>query len=451
MRIIDSRQLIVFGILFGALLWSPAAEPVAAQETPREEATDSLRQELEALRAQLDSLRAVVERLQAQGREEEAAEAAGALERLREAARAAAGQADTTAAEPEEQEFVGRQRSLQALNPEISVNADIFGHVDTDDPDADNFVAREFEFSFQAALDPFSRAKIFVSHHVPGAELEPFEGEEGHAHEEGGGGLAVEEGYVEWVNLPAGFSLKLGKLFQQFGQLNRWHAHALPFQSRSLPHLAYIGEEALAQTGASVRWLVPVHGAGTYEATFEATRSSNETLFGESHGPSYLGHVNAFWQLSRSVDFEIGVSGLFGEHEDPELGEQFDQRLYGVETAFNWIPPGQSRYRGFTFRGGAMMHDGEEEALGLWSMAEVRLSQQWLVGARYDRVENPADPEQTAWLFSPTLTWWQSEWVRVRAEYDLLGRDIPGVETDDVGKFLLQVTFAMGPHKHETY
>ena len=468
MRTIGYRQFLVFGVLLGALLWSPAATPAAAQEAPREEATDSLRQELEVLRAQLDSLRAVVERLQAQGREAEAAEAEGELEQLRAAAREAAGQPDTTAARPEEQEFVGRQRSLQALNPEISVNADVFGHVDTDDPDADNFVPREFEFSFQAALDPFSRAKIFVSHHVGGAEIEAFEGEEGHdhGHEEGGGGLAVEEGYVEWVNLPAGFSLKVGKFFQQFGQLNRWHAHALPFQSRSLPHIAFLGEESLAQAGASVTWLLPMEGGGAYDATLEVTRSSNESLFGESARPSVLGHVNGFWQLSPATDLDLGLSWINGSYEDEE--HFFDRNLFGAEMAFTWRPPERARYRGFVFRGGAMLLDGlvedeeheeegaEEEhaeagsgnALGLWSLAELRLSQQWLVGARFDWTENPADPEETAWLVSPTLTWWQSEWVRLRLEYDLLGRS---ALDENEGRLWLQVTFAMGPHKHETY
>jgi hypothetical protein len=55
--------------------------------------------------------------------------------------------------------------------------------------------------------------------------------------------------------------------------------------------------------------------------------------------------------------------------------------------------------------------------------------------------------DDSAWLISPTLTWWQSEWVRIRAEYDHLERSMG--ETTNL--FALQITFAMGPHKHETY
>ena len=92
--------------------------------------------------------------------------------------------------------------------------------------------------------------------------------------------------------------------------------------------------------------------------------------------------------------------------------------------------------------------DEGEHALGVWALGDLRLSQSWLVGARFDRTENPADLEETAWLFSPTLTWWQSEYVRLRLEYDLLGRSFAA---EREGHLLFQVTFAMGPHKHETY
>ena len=437
-----------------------------------QEPTDSLRAELARLAALVDSLSREVARLSEAGQEPEADDA---LARLRAAAAAAvaAGGQPTTAGGADDQEFVGRQRSLQALNPEISVNADIFGHLNKDDVSENNFFAREFEVSIISNLDPFSRAKVFLSHHGAGAEIAPFEeGEDAHAHgEEVGGGFAVEEGYVEWVGLPGGLGLKLGKFFQQFGQLNRWHAHALPFQTRSFPHLAFIGEESLAQSGVSVHWLAPFGGlGGTYEATVEVTRSGNETLFGEAGDLSLLGHLNGFWNLSPSTDVDLGLSWIRGTYMDDHFAG--DRDLYGAEMAFTWRPPGQSRYRGFTLRGGVMAlnglisqvvhadeddeHESEDDvfplwdrrAMGWWSAAELRLSQSWLLGGRFGRVENPEDLGKTAWVMSPTLTWWQSEFVRLRLEYDLLGRSFSPANE---GRLFVQVTMAMGPHKHETY
>ena len=51
------------------------------------------------------------------------------------------------------------------------------------------------------------------------------------------------------------------------------------------------------------------------------------------------------------------------------------------------------------------------------------------------------------WIYSPYLTFWQSEFVRLRAQYDYLDNNIAGIDR----RMILQVTFAAGPHKHEAY
>ena len=439
------------------LLVSVAAHSGAEAQEP----TDSLRAEVARLAALVDSLSREVARLLETG---PAAEADDALARLRAAAAsaAAAGGQPPVSAGAEDQEFVGRQRSLQLLNPEISVNTDGFGHVNKDAIGEDNFFMRVFELAIISNLDPFSRAKIFIVRDQEGGEIAPFES--AGAEEEEAASFVVEEGYVEWVGLASGLGIKLGRFFHQFGQLNRWHQHALPLQSRSLPHIAFLGKEPLGGTGASVHWLLPIGGrSGTYETTWEMARKENENLFGEANGVSVLGHLNAFWNLSSSTDLDLGLSWMRGSYLDDENAG--GRNLYGAEMALAWRPPGQSRYRGFTLRGGVMALSGlvsgltpvpgagpsalaDERALGWWSSGELRLSQRWLVGGRFDRVENPEDTGETAWIISPTLTWWQSEYVRLRLEYDLLDRSFV---TADEGRFFFQVTFAMGPHKHETY
>ena len=474
-----ARSVLIAAAMCAVSVMAATALPLSAQ-TAQQAEIDSLRVQIEALRVELDSLTALVARGGAAPAEERATEdMEDSLARLRAAARAAVagGEAGSGAERGEgagdpDQEFVGRQSSLQALNPEISVTGDVFGRVGDADAGSENFFDREFEFSFQSNLDPFSRAKIFASHHAEGGVITPFGEAPGHGDAGAGGGqaggeggghggeFAIEEAYLQWVNLPGGVGIKLGRFFQQFGTLNRWHGHALQFQSRSLPHLAFIGEETLSQAGTSVHWLVPIEGFGTYEVTGELTRSSNALLFGESSGLSVLGHLNGFWQLSPAVDLDLGVSAMTGHHEDED--ESFDQRVYGIEGALTWAPPERSRYRGVNVRGGLMLHDRGDvaitqprpdifgtvpgTAMGAWVWSEVRVRQSWLVGGRWEWVENPEDTTETAWLLAPVLTWWQSEFVRLRAEYDYLR----GHESSE-GQFLLQVTFSMGPHKHEVY
>jgi hypothetical protein len=436
-------------VLLATVVWSPG---LGAQERPTS-AQDSLRMELRRLASLVDSLRAEVNRLQSEGKPEEAQDALAALRAAAQAAAASGGGEPPPTEAPATQEFVGRQRSLQALNPEISLTGDVFGQVIKGDPNKDNFFAREFELSVISNLDPFSRAKVFISRHDHGGEITPF-GEHEEEEEEHGEGFAVEEGYVEWVSLPGGFGLKFGRFYQQLGQLNRWHSHAIPFQSRSLPSLTFIGEEPLAQTGVSVRWLLPVGGnAGTYTATFETTASSNEALYGVSTRPSLLANLNGFWQLSDATDLDLTATWTGGKYEDD--ANLTSRNLYAGEMSFTWSPPAATRYRGVNVRAGVMILDGlisadgepmDGTAKGVWTMAEAKLNQSWLVGGRVDWTQNPHDTGETAWLVSPTLTWWQSEYVRIRGEYDLLGR----ADFRD-GRFLLQATFSMGPHKHETY
>ena len=417
---------------------------------------DSVRREIAALRAQVDSLRSALRRLEhADSSQVAGIPADDPLTRLRLAARAAlaSGTETSRAAEPDEEAFVGRQRALQALNPELTVGGDMLGVWREGDVTRDNLQLREIEFVLQATLDPFSRAKVIVSHHSQGSGLDPFpqlvEAEHEHA------GLDVEEAYAQWVNLPAGLGLTVGRFRQKLGTYNRWHRHALPWESMPLTYAVLLGHEGLAQTGASLHWLTPLHGAGTYEVWLEATRSGNATLFGDATTPSVLGHINAFFELSASTWLELGVSGVTGGFET-ESGDG-TRRLLHLEAGLNWRPPGRELYREFTLRGAllrstgpAALADGgpltERTTTGGFLFAETRLNRSWLAGLRWDRTGNPAIPEATVWMIAPTLTWWQSEFVRARGEYDWLHTG-----AGSRGQFLLQLTFAMGPHKHETY
>ncbi|MEZ4416828.1 MAG: hypothetical protein R3E10_13850 [Gemmatimonadota bacterium] len=424
-------------LLFGAPRGLTAQQPTQAQ-------VDSLRAEIARLTAALDSLRS---RVGSPAAPEPAPQ--NELARLRAAAAAAAANAGAPdTARPAPQEFVGRQRSLQALNPEISLTGDFFGAVRSMDASEDNFVPREIELALQSALDPFSRAKVFAGIETPGIDVAPFE--EGAAEEEHGGGISIEEAYLEWVNLPGGISAKVGQFYQQFGTMNRWHSHALYSHSRSLPALAFIGEEPLAQAGVSIHWLAPTSLlGGTYQVTGELTRSSNETLFGTSTGPTWLGHLNAFYPLGSAFDLDLGMSALTGRAVTEAA--EFDRHVWTVEGALTWSPPGRTLYRGLVLRGGVLNRSGVPagpgSARGAWGLFETRLSQQWYLGGRADWSENPEDPDSTARLFGPTLTWWQSEYVRLRAEYAWLD----GSASEGSGLFTLQFTWSMGPHKHETY
>ena len=169
--------LIAAAVLIAPLVAVAAQQPQGVAAMQRQ--VDSLATELRRLQARFDSVLAVLARLQgAPARTDTAIAAARAdsaamqdeLASLREAAAAAAGQIDT-AGSPEAaradsariRELGGRPRNLSQLNPELRVTADICAYTRQPGSGTDSFDPREFEFSFQSAVDPYSYTKIFVS------------------------------------------------------------------------------------------------------------------------------------------------------------------------------------------------------------------------------------------------------------------------------------------------
>jgi hypothetical protein len=66
-------------------------------------------------------------------------------------------------------------------------------------------------------------------------------------------------------------------------------------------------------------------------------------------------------------------------------------------------------------------------------------------------VEPLAVPDRHTWAIVPSLTWWQSEWVYLRLEWQHQRDALDTGATAARDRILLQTVWAIGPHKHETY
>jgi hypothetical protein len=403
------------------------AAPAAAQQ-PVQRQVDSLAAELRALRARLDSLRVELARIARRPAAARDTAAAGDdLAALRAAAAATIGRDTIQSADTASQrQFVGRERNQAQLNPEISVTGDIRAYGTTTGVQRDNFDPREFEIGFQSALDPYAHTKIFVA-------LE-------------GGAASVEEGYAYWTGLPGRLRLDVGKYRQQFGELNRWHLHAVPETEYPLVVTTYLGGDGLAGTGLSL--YRPFGGFGTHEVTVQVTRSESDgELFGGGGRPTYLAHLLNFWQLNRSTYMQIGGSALYGTNPDSAMRTT----VGGLDFRLTWRPPARALYREWTLRGELMALRKQlagigPTRLGGYVSTTYKLGQRWIAGARYDYVESPETGEITRQVI-PSLTLWQSEWVFLRAQYRW-ERVAAATATHQLA---LQAVWAIGPHKHETY
>jgi hypothetical protein len=85
---------------------------------------------------------------------------------------------------------------------------------------------------------------------------------------------------------------------------------------------------------------------------------------------------------------------------------------------------------------------------GWYVGTNYKLGQRWIAGVRYDHVEQPGpeDPADVVRQWVPSLTFWQSEWVKLHAEWRSRRE---GAATDNI--VVLQAVWSIGPHKHEIY
>jgi hypothetical protein len=395
--------------------------------------TDSLAATLNRLNRRIEAIRSV---RCAEPAKAQPADSTDDLAALRAAAAEAAGQtpspADTSKTEREvpaqAAQPAGGPRGANLLNPEISATGDV-RLVGEEGVRGNNAVAHEFEFAFQSALDPYSSTKIFLS-----------------ASEDG---VGIEEGYIYYAGLPGHLRLDLGKFRQQVGDLNRWHAHALPETQYPLVYQRFLDPDGLAGVGLSLYTNLPFSLAGaTHEVWFQATTAESGPLLAGSGQLLFLGRLQNFWQLNRSTYAQLGFTGLGGNNDAAGLRS----RVAGADFRLTYRPPNEGTRRDITVRGeGYRLHADEfgttTNRYGAFLDLQARTSRRWILGARYDYVEAPRGLENTEWRITPAVTWWQSEFVYLRLEGEHRHTDLEGSRN----MLTFQAVWAMGPHKHETY
>ena len=291
---------------------------------------------------------------------------------------------------------------------------------------------QESELSLQAVVDPYARADFFLAI-----------GEEG---------IEVEEGYVTFPTLPAGLLLKAGRMRANFGRLNAFHNHTLPWIDRPLAMYNLLGgspldpDTGIKDAGVSVSRLVPA-GKLFVEATGEVFRGDSGTLFTSSRRSDFstVEHVRAYGDITEQTNLEIGGSYARG-HND--VGSDFITRLYSTDVTLRWRPLNRAIYRSLAARTELFWSRREEtaasqRAFGGYASIDYGFRRRWFAGGRYDWSERARDASIQDRGASAVVTFWPSEFSQVRGQYRRTRYGDDGRVAHEV---LMQVLFTIGAH-----
>jgi len=418
------------GVLLALLfLFSTAARAQQAATTQ----TDSLK-------AQLKQLEKRINNLEKQKQHNE-------LQKLLQEAQSVAQEGKS---EQKLKTFKSGQRSLQAINPEISVTGDAFGAAVLNNnrftPNTRSGAHfRVVGLHFQSALDPFSFTKMAI-------EITPQ-------------GIELGEAYITWSNFLPNISATAGKFRQQFGIVNRWHKHSLDQFDFPLALTTLFGEDGLNQTGVSFDWLMPAITAKVNDLTLQITNGQNGRLFNNKafSFPVGLVHFKNYYDLNPNTYLELGLTGMAGYNNfrgfrNQTLVKEADRltKSAGVDLTLFWEPLNRAHYHSFLWRSElyyvnkTLPGDSTLKALGGYSYIQYKMNERWFAGFRYDYTQ-PFIYENAGkeiYQLVPYLTWWQSHWMRFRLEFEYKN----GNAIHQADKIMrLQLTWAAGPHKHDRY
>ena len=326
--------------------------------------------------------------------------------------------------------------ALQSLNPNISVVVDTLAHYTSHDrSDFDSgFYFRHLELSFDAAIDPYARARCFLGYGQ---------------HPDGDWHTHVGEAYATVESLPYGLDFRIGRFRSDFGRANTFHEHALPWIQYPLVIKRFFGEEGLAGNGVGIDWLVPNPWNQFIEITYEPTMDPGQEFLGpKSDAVRHLVHARTFWDLSPASSLELGLSYA----AEPE----HDRHATGLDLTYQWRPPEQGLYRAFAWQTEWMIADtqqqsGWETALGLYTALQYQFARRWVVGGRYDYTQFPANAALQENAYSLYLTFLQSEFMLWRLGYRFTDRNFNIRGEQDEHQLMLQCDFIIGAHPAHRY
>ena len=322
--------------------------------------------------------------------------------------------------------YGGATASSKVFNPDMAVIGNFLGAAGENKAESTPaFDMHEAEVTFQAVVDPYARADVFLSASPDGLE--------------------IEEGFLTLTSLPGGLLAKVGKMKQQFGKVNTMHPHTLPWVDVPLVMKNFLGgEEGLNDSGVSVSKLL-LNPLFFLEATGELYQgNSGPFQTHERSDVSWLGRLRGYRDITEGTNLDVGVSFTRG-HND--VNPDSTTRLFGVDATFRYRPLRRAIYRRLMGRTELMWsrrgeEAGDVSAFGMYVAGDYQFARRWFGGVRYDRSARAYDSALVDKGASLVVTYWPSEFSQIRGQYRRTNY-AEGVTSNEA---LFQFLFSIGAH-----
>ena len=367
------------------------------------------------------------------------------------------------------------------LLPDVSAVGDFVGDLSpkgTTQEDQTRFGVREVELAFQAVVDPYFRGDVFLGL----SDLEK---------------VSIEQAFLTTTSL-RDLEVRFGRYLMPFGKQNTTHRHDLHTVEYPWVVQRFLSSDGLKGTGVYASHVFAPFG---FYQELQATavdrfgdapgdRHTAEPLNKNLSGLTFSGRLRNYWDLTQATNVELSASALTGRVEQPILAFATGpfggvrpgtfgnvnaigarQSLFGIDLTYRWRPLQQGLYRSFILQT-EVMHQVNERNLavptcaqlgapvcattsyggptrdftGAYVFARWQVTTRGFIGARYDWVQDPLDPDGLARNLragSGYFEWFPSEFSKLVAAYERY--NAPGLE--GTNRILLQASFALGPHK----
>lgn len=338
------------------------------------------------------------------------------------------------------------------------------------DPNRNGFSVQNVELSIGATVDNYLDAQANIIFLIDS---------------EGETAVELEEAFFTTRHLPFGFQIKAGQYFTEFGRHNPQHPHTWAFVDQPIVLSRFFGGDGLRSQGVRASWLAPTPWYS--ELYIGAQNANGETVTsflaeGEGEDPSEPETIGGYsltsrdardqsdllysarwlngFDVSNNLSMNIGLSGLLGPNAS---AKSTDTTIVGADVYLKWQP--NQTQRGFPFVSwhteilqrryeaidGTTLAEETLKDWGIFSQVLWGFKPKWAAGFRveyaeasggYNKKDDPLRDQRKR--VSPNITWFSSEYSKVRLQYNKDWADHLVDHTSD--SIFLQVEFTIGSH-----